>query len=114
MGVRYATSPVKEAQDFYEGMIKDLVVDIPVGDGQFKPLLNFTELVARTRRSPQAVQIAIQLLAQANPANDLEKRQGDLHGTWMMSALLEAFGPDNDAVRFTRMIAVEYYEAAVK
>jgi len=105
--------PMQQAQQFYEAMIRDLIVDVPLDDGRYRPQLNFTELVKRVTEDPKPAQIAAQFLRQADIDSDVERQQADLHGTWIMAALISAFGVEDDTVRWMRKAVPDYYEAAV-
>jgi hypothetical protein len=104
---------LQESQDFYQAAIGDLVEDIPVGNGLYRPQLNFTELVRRVAEKPKLAQITVQMLHQMQDQSEEEQRVTDLHGTWMMAALIVAFGMEDASVQSVRMNAARYYEAAV-
>jgi hypothetical protein len=104
---------MQQSQDFYEAAIRDLVEDIPLGDGRYRPQLNFTELVRRVSEKPKLAQLAVQMLHQMQNQPEAEQRAIDLHGTWMMAALIAAFGGEDPSVQMVRTTAPRYYEAAV-
>jgi hypothetical protein len=107
-----SNDPREDAQDFYNSMIRDLIEDIPLPDGRFQPRLNFKELVKRVLDRPKAAQIMTQLLHQTKGKSDSDQQQIDLHGTWIMAALIKAFGVEDSSIQMTRMMAPRYYEAA--
>ena len=105
---------MQQAQKFYEAMVRDLIVDIPLEDGRYRPQLNFAELVQRVKKDPKPAQLATQLLEQATIDSDDKRKEADLHGTWIMAALISAFGVEDDTIRWVRKIVPTYYEDAVK
>lgn len=104
-------NPMEEAQSFYQRMVSELIVDIPVGEDLYQPQLNFTGLADLVRDDPQSAQLVTQWLAQEVDGEDGE--QARQHGVWLMMALLVVFGPDSPVVKTTRFIAMDFYEAAV-
>ena len=109
-----AREPMQTAQQFYEAMVQDLILDVPLEEGGYRPQLNFAELVKRVIEDPKSAQMATQLLHQADIDSDEKRQQADLHGTWIMASLISAFGVEEDSVRWTRKMAPSYYENAIK
>jgi hypothetical protein len=103
----------EEARVFYEAMIRDLIVDIPLPDGRFRPQLNFNELVARVSETPKPAQVLVQMLADSRGTEE-ELKTSALHGSWVFAALVAAFGPDDPSIQMVRNMAPEYYEKAVE
>jgi hypothetical protein len=106
-----SNNPLEEANAFYQRMIKECITDTPLEDGRFLPQLNFTCLIKLVKEQPVSSQILTQLLA--DPPEE-ENEVAQLHGTWLMMALIAAFGPDSDLVKLTRRTAPNLYETAVR
>jgi hypothetical protein len=105
---------VEEALEFYKGMIDHCVTDVPLGNGMYRPDLNLSKLVERTRAEHKAAQVLVQLLSKPrdNVSAD-EREKGLLHASWVMAGLILAFGPDSPAVQWPRQVGPQAYEAAV-
>jgi hypothetical protein len=101
-----------EARALYQRMVDECITELPVAGGPPTQQLNFTTLLELVRQQPKAAQLATQLLAQVD--DDSGKATAELHGTWLMMALLENFGPDSDVVRVTRKRASGLYESAMR
>jgi hypothetical protein len=104
-------NPFEEAQALYQHMINKLITDIPIEGGMYRPQLNFTELIRLVMEKPKAAQVATQMLAEVKEETD--KAAAKQHGTWLMMALIAAFGMESEPVRWTRMMAPEFYESAI-
>jgi len=104
-----SNNPFEDGRALYERMVKELIVDIPIGGGMYRPQLNLSGLVKLVLEQPKAAQVATQMLAEANE----DKAVAQLHGTWLMMALIAAFGEEDTSVQLTRKMAPDFYESAV-
>jgi hypothetical protein len=109
----HSSNVFDEAHSFYEAMIRDLIEDIPLPDGRFRPRLKFNELVERVIQKAKPAQVLVQVLAESRGTAE-ELKTAALHGSWVMAALIAGFGADDPSIQMVRGMAPESYEKAME